>query len=547
LKNTFILGIEGTAWNLSAAIVNETEIIAEVTETYKPETGGIHPREAAQHHAKYAADVLKRLLAEARGKGVEPSDIDGIAFSQGPGLGPCLRTVATAARMLSLSLVVPLIGVNHCIAHIEIGIWRTEAKDPVVLYVSGANSQVISYMGGRYRVFGETLDIGLGNALDKFARGAGLPHPGGPKIEAYAKNAKKYIPLPYVVKGMDLSFSGLSTASSEALKKVSLEDVCYSYQETAFAMVVEVAERALAHTGKKEVLLAGGVGANTRLREMLNDMCEARDTKFYVPEKRFMGDNGTMIAYTGLLMYKSGNTLSLEDSRVNPSFRTDDVNVTWIKEEEMKKVPEISPEAFLSMPPGEMLDNGAEAVVYLEEGHEGNKLLVKERVPKVYRHKEIDEVIRKDRNRTEARLMSEARRSGVSTPIIYDVEDFKLKMQYIEGVPIKYLITPEISKKVGELVGKLHSSGIIHGDLTTSNLLLAGERLYLLDFGLAYFDKGLEDRGVDVHVLFQTFESTHSAHEALIEAFKKGYHSTFIDSEDVLKRVEEIKKRGRYA
>lgn len=547
MKNTFILGIEGTAWNLSAAIVNETEIIAEVTETYKPETGGIHPREAAQHHAKYAADVLKRLLAEARGKGVEPSDIDGIAFSQGPGLGPCLRTVATAARMLSLSLVVPLIGVNHCIAHIEIGIWRTEAKDPVVLYVSGANSQVISYMGGRYRVFGETLDIGLGNALDKFARGAGMPHPGGPKIEVYAKNAKSYIPLPYVIKGMDLSFSGLSTAASEALKRASLEDVCYSYQETAFAMVVEVAERALAHTGKKEVLLAGGVGANTRLREMLNEMCEARGAKFYVPEKRFMGDNGTMIAYTGLLMYKSGNTLSLEDSRVNPSFRTDDVEVTWIKEEEMKKVPEISPEAFLKIPPGELLDNGAEAVVYLEEGHEGKKVLVKERVPKVYRHKEIDEMIRKERNRTEARLMSEARRSGVSTPIIYDVEDFKLQMQYIEGVPIKYLITPEISEKVGELVGKLHNSGIVHGDLTTSNLLLAGERLYLLDFGLAYFDKGLEARGVDVHVLFQTFESTHSAHEALMEAFKKGYQRTFIESEGVLKRVEEIKKRARYA
>jgi bifunctional N6-L-threonylcarbamoyladenine synthase / protein kinase Bud32 len=547
LKNTFILGIEGTAWNLSAAIVNETEIIAEVTETYKPETGGIHPREAAQHHAKYAAIVIKKLLEEAKEKGVEPSDIDGIAFSQGPGLGPCLRTVATAARMLSLSLGVPLIGVNHCIAHIEIGIWRTQALDPVVLYVSGANSQVISYMGGRYRVFGETLDIGLGNALDKFARGAGLPHPGGPKIEAYAKNAKRYIPLPYVIKGMDLSFSGLSTASSEALKKASIEDVCYSYQETAFAMVVEVAERALAHTGKKEVLLAGGVGANTRLRKMLNDMCDARGAKFYVPEKRFMGDNGTMIAYTGLLMYKSGNTLTLEDSRVNPSFRTDDVNVTWIREEEMKKVPEISPEAFLRIPPGEMLDNGAEAVVYLEEGHEGKKVLVKERVPKVYRHKEIDEVIRKDRNRSEARLMSEARRSGVSTPIIYDVEDFKLKMQYIEGVPIKYLIAPEISEKVGELVGKLHSSGIIHGDLTTSNLLLAGNRLYLLDFGLAYFDKGLESRGVDVHVLFQTFESTHSAHEVLIEAFKKGYHSTFIDSKDVLKRVEEIKKRARYA
>lgn len=545
MKNTFILGIEGTAWNLSAAIVTETEIITEVTETYKPETGGIHPREAAQHHAKYAASVIKRLLEEAKEKGVKPSDIDGIAFSQGPGLGPCLRTVATAARMLSLSLGVPLIGVNHCIAHIEIGIWRTPAKDPVVLYVSGANSQVISYMGGRYRVFGETLDIGLGNALDKFARGAGLPHPGGPKIEAYAKNAKKYIPLPYVIKGMDLSFSGLSTASSEALKKASLEDVCYSYQETAFAMVVEVAERALAHTGKKEVLLAGGVGANTRLREMLNDMCEARGAKFYVPEKRFMGDNGTMIAYTGLLMYKSGNTLSLDESRVNPSFRTDDVKVTWIREEEMKKVPEIFPETSFKI--GEMLDNGAEAVVYLEEGPEGKKVLIKERVPKAYRHKEIDEKIRTERNRTEARLLSEARRSGVSTPIIYDVEDFKLKMQYIDGVPIKYLITSEISEKVGELIGKLHSSGIIHGDLTTSNLLLAGKRLYLLDFGLAYFDKGVEARGVDVHVLFQTFESTHRAHEALVEAFKKGYQSTFIDSENVLKRVEEIKKRARYA
>ncbi|MDY9926010.1 bifunctional N(6)-L-threonylcarbamoyladenine synthase/serine/threonine protein kinase [Methanosarcina sp.] len=547
LKNTFILGIEGTAWNLSAAIVTETEIIAEVTETYKPEKGGIHPREAAQHHAKFAASVIKRLLAEAKEKGVGPSDIDGIAFSQGPGLGPCLRTIATAARMLSLSLGIPLIGVNHCIAHIEIGIWRTPAKDPVVLYVSGANSQVISYMEGKYRVFGETLDIGLGNALDKFARGAGLPHPGGPKIEACAKDAKRYIPLPYVIKGMDLSFSGLSTASSEALKKASLEDVCYSYQETAFAMVVEVAERALAHTGKKEVLLAGGVGANTRLREMLDKMCEARGAKFYVPEKRFMGDNGTMIAYTGLLMYRSGNTISIEDSRVNPSFRTDDVEVTWIKEKEMKKVPEISPEAFFRMPPGEMLDNGAEAVIYLEEGPEGKKALIKERVPKVYRHKEIDERIRRERNRTEARLMSEARRAGVPTPIIYDVEDFKLKMQFIEGVPIKYLITPEVSEKVGELVGKLHSSGIVHGDLTTSNLLLAGERLYLIDFGLAYFDKNLEARGVDVHVLFQTFESTHRDHETLIKAFEKGYASTFIGSEEVLRRVEEIKKRARYA
>lgn len=587
LKNTFILGIEGTAWNLSAAIVNENEIIAEVTETYKPEKGGIHPREAAQHHAKYAASVIKKLFEAAKEKGIRPSDLDGIAFSQGPGLGPCLRTIATAARMLSLSLKLPLIGVNHCIAHIEIGIWRTPATDPVVLYVSGANSQVLSYMTGKYRVFGETLDIGLGNALDKFARGAGLSHPGGPKIEALAKEAKQYVHLPYVVKGMDLSFSGLSTASSEALKKTSLEDICYSYQETAFAMVVEVAERALAHTGKNEVLLAGGVGANTRLREMLNSMCEARGAKFYVPEKRFMGDNGIMIAYTGLLMYKSGKTLSLEESKVNPAFRTDDVEVTWVQKEERegkiegereeeregerekeregereeeraeekkeqrendeKVVPKLTIKNSLKKYPREILNSGAEAVVYLEEEPGEQKVLVKERVRKAYRLKEIDEKIRKERNRTEARLISDARRAGVPTPIIYDIEDFRLKMQYLDGAPIKYLIEPKLSEKVGELIGKLHSAGIVHGDLTTSNILLAGGKLYLIDFGLAYFDKSLEARGVDVHVLFQTFESTHTGYKALIAAFSRGYSRTFTEAADVLKRVEEIKKRARYA
>ncbi|MDD2438783.1 MAG: bifunctional N(6)-L-threonylcarbamoyladenine synthase/serine/threonine protein kinase [Methanosarcinaceae archaeon] len=544
MKKTIILGIEGTAWNLSAAIVDETDIIAEVTETYRPEKGGIHPREAAQHHAKYAASVIRRLLEAAKKKGVEAAELDAIAFSQGPGLGPCLRTVATAARMLSLSLGIPLVGVNHCIAHIEVGIWKTPAKDPVVLYVSGANSQVLAHKAGKYRVFGETLDIGLGNALDKFARSAGLSHPGGPKIEHYAKEAKKYLHLPYVVKGMDLSFSGLSTASTEALKKHRLEDVCYSYQETAFAMVVEVTERALAHTGKKEVLLAGGVGANGRLREMLNSMCKARGAKFYVPEKRFMGDNGIMIAYTGLLMYKAGDTISLEESKVDPGFRPDEVKVTWISE----KTENSETDFETGKSPAELLKSGAEALVFLETGPEGKKQLVKERIPKPYRLKEIDERIRKERNRTEARMLSEARKVGVSTPIVYELEDFRIKMQYIEGSPLKYLLNPELSEKGGKLLGKLHSGGIVHGDLTTSNLVLSEEkRLYLLDFGLAHFDKSLEARGVDVHVLFQTLESTHREPEALIAAFKKGYASTFIEAKDVLKRVEEIKKRGRYS
>jgi len=210
-----------------------------------------------------------------------------------------------------------------------VGRWKTQARDPVTLYVSGANSQVLAYRAGHYRVFGETLDIGIGNALDKFARSVGLAHPGGPRVEELAKQASQYIPLPYTVKGIDFSFSGLSTAAQEAHKKHALPDVCHSFQETAFAMLVEVTERAVAHTGKKEVLLAGGVGANMRLRQMLGMMCEDRGIEFYVPEKRFMGDNGAMIAYLGLLMFKAGYRTQVQDSRVDPDFRPDEVVVKW--------------------------------------------------------------------------------------------------------------------------------------------------------------------------------------------------------------------------
>ncbi|MDF1557286.1 MAG: bifunctional N(6)-L-threonylcarbamoyladenine synthase/serine/threonine protein kinase [ANME-2 cluster archaeon] len=324
-----ILGIEGTAWNLSAAIVDENDVITESTATYSPHTGGIHPREASQHHADHIGSIITNVFLEADSKGITHSDIDAVAFSQGPGLGPCLRTAATAARALSLSLDVPLIGVNHCIAHIEVGRWKTDASDPVVLYVSGANSQVLAYRKGRYRVFGETLDIGIGNALDKFARGAGLMHPGGPKIEELAKGATSYIHLPYVVKGMDFSFTGMSTAASNALVSSLLEDVCFSLQENAFAMLVEVTERAVAHTGKDEVLLAGGVGANMRLQEMLKVMCRERGVKFYAPERRFMGDNGTMIAYLGLLMYRHHTFTSISQSHARPNYRPDDTPVTW--------------------------------------------------------------------------------------------------------------------------------------------------------------------------------------------------------------------------
>lgn len=321
-----VFGLEGTAWNLSAALVDELGVIVEKSATYTPMQGGIHPREASQHHAENMAKVVENVLTFAREQELK---VDAIAFSQGPGLGPCLRTVATAARVLSLRFGLPLVGVNHCVAHIEVGKWQSGASDPAVIYVSGANSQVLALRQGHYRIFGETLDISVGNAIDKFARNIGLPHPGGPKVEELALQAKNYIPLPYTVKGMDLSFSGLSTAATEAAKKYDLADVCFSLQETAFAMLVEVTERALSHAEKKEAMLVGGVGANKRLGEMLNTMCQERGAKFFLPPRKFMGDNGSMIAYTGLIMLKSGTLTPLQESKVRPGYRTDDVVVTW--------------------------------------------------------------------------------------------------------------------------------------------------------------------------------------------------------------------------
>jgi len=319
------LGIEGTAWSLSLGVVDEENVILIENDPYTPKDGGIHPREASQHHSEYISDLVGRVFSQ-----ISRDDFDIVAFSQGPGMGPCLRVVATAARLLSTKLKKPLVGVNHCLAHVEVGRWLTGAKNPVVLYVSGGNTQVIARRGNFYRVFGETLDIGIGNALDKLSRYMGLKHPGGPKLEALAESAKNYTELPYAVKGMDLSFSGMVTAAQKLYDNgTSREDVSLSFQETSFAMLTEVTERALAYLGLNEVLLVGGVGANKRLQNMLKIMCSERGAEFFAPPVNVMGDNGAMIAYTGLLMYKHGYETKIEESGVRPDFRIDDVEIRW--------------------------------------------------------------------------------------------------------------------------------------------------------------------------------------------------------------------------
>jgi N6-L-threonylcarbamoyladenine synthase/N6-L-threonylcarbamoyladenine synthase/protein kinase Bud32 len=326
------LGIEGTAHSIGVGIVKDTNkkcsVLSNLIKIHRPEYGGIHPREAANHHATYIADLIKKSVKES---GLNFSDLDLVSFSRGPGLGPCLRTAATAARALSLTIKKPIIGVNHCVAHLEIGRGTIEdCKDPVLLYTSGANTQVIAFAEKKYRVFGETLDIGIGNCLDKFGRKAGINFPCGPKIEELATKAKKYLDLPYSIKGMDIAFSGLLTAAEQYYKNgEQLENICHSIQETAFAALTEITERAMAHTEKREVLLGGGVAANKRLRQMIDIMAKERGARSFVPTMDLCIDNGAMIAWLGIIMHNSDINMKIEETIIDQRFRTDHVDVTW--------------------------------------------------------------------------------------------------------------------------------------------------------------------------------------------------------------------------
>ena len=324
------LGIESTAHTFSCAVIENNgkkgKILSDVRKIYHPPEGeGIHPREASRHHVENSSEVLSECLQNAK---IGIQDLDLLAYSAGPGLGPCLRVGAVLARSLSSFYKIPIYPVNHAIGHIELGKLLTGAKNPLVLLVSGGHTMLLAFILGKWRVFGETLDITLGQLLDQFGRSIGFASPCGKRIEELANKSSTYVPLPYVIKGNDVSFSGLLSATKSIASK-GIDNACFSLQETAFAMIAEAVERALAFTKKKELLIVGGVAANKRLSEMLKKVCQRHNCNFFVSPLKYSGDCGSQIAWTGILESTVKNGAKIDETFVRQSWRLDTVDVGY--------------------------------------------------------------------------------------------------------------------------------------------------------------------------------------------------------------------------
>ena len=324
------LGIESTAHTFGASLVDDDgQIITDVKSTYRPPAGvGIHPRKAAEHHVEVSDSIVGKAITLPDGSRTDP---DIIAYAAGPGLGPCLRIGATIARALSSYLLKPLVPVHHGVAHLDIAMSIGNAHDPLAVLLSGGHTAILVHSDRKWKVYGETQDITLGNVLDMFAREAKLPSPGGASVENLAKKGTRLVKLPYTVKGNDVAYSGLLTAAINQLRQgVTLEDVCFSLQEVAFSMLTEAAERSLVQTRRKEVLVAGGVAANRRLNEMLREISEDHGASFHSIPIQYSGDCGAQIACSGNLAFRHGVKVSNEESRVIPRWRMDEVDVPWI-------------------------------------------------------------------------------------------------------------------------------------------------------------------------------------------------------------------------
>lgn len=328
------LGIESTAHTIGVGIAEHSadggiKILSNARHLYRPPQGeGIIPRKAADHHSEFFAPLLQEALSTA---GISIRDIDLFSFSRGPGIGQCLRVSCTATKYLASKHGKPILGINHCHSHLEVSRGLLGMQDPLYVYVSGANTQIITENRSgqakgapRFLVLGETLDMGLGNLFDVFGREAGIHPAHGGEVARLAESGE-YFPLPYTVKGMNFAFAGLLTSAVREVGKRKNEDICRSIMETSFAEICEAAERAMCLTGKKEVTVCGGVAQNRRFCEMLSSMCMGQGARFGVVAPEYNADNGAMIAYTALSEWKRDKREKMDELAPDGYWRIDQV------------------------------------------------------------------------------------------------------------------------------------------------------------------------------------------------------------------------------
>jgi len=323
-----VIGIESSAHTFGVGIIKNGKVLANSKSMYKISNKGMIPSKVADFHSLNVAKTIRTALLHS---GLSIKDIDAVAYTKGPGIGACLRIGQIAARSIYVKYGIPIYPVNHALAHVEITKHICKVNDSMVMYVSGGNSQILGISNRpfkHYKVYGETFDIGVGNMLDVFARAAGLKPAWGSTVAKIAERGK-YIRMPYTVKGMDFTFTGLLTHATKMIGSYKLEDIAFSLQETAFTMLTETMERALLLTGKKYLLLCGGVAQSLRLQYMMKHMALSHKIKFGVTSNEFNADNGAMIALLGEKMYKLGIKFDLSDADTNQHYRIDEVELKW--------------------------------------------------------------------------------------------------------------------------------------------------------------------------------------------------------------------------
>lgn len=551
-----VLGIESTSHTFGAGLVEyqdgKVRILANVSKQYVPEKGGIHPRDASQHHSNMAHLVIEKTFEES---GVDVKDVSAVAVSVGPGLGPCLRVGATLARFLASYFNKPLVPVNHALAHIEIGKLASGFRDPLVVYVSGGNTLLAVGRDRKYLVLGETLDISLGNLLDTFAREVGIAPPyvreGKHAVDICAEWGGEFIYLPYTVKGGDLSFSGLLTAALSKAREAkiagrdALGSICRSLRETAFNMLLEVTERNLVLTEKDSVLLVGGVASNIVLRKKMEELEKIYGVKYYGTPPEVSGDNGLMIAYTGLLLHLYGVNIEPSKLTISQRLRLDEAFAPWIKTDEK--------------PVGSKYSmRGAEAVVTPVK-IANLTLVAKQRLSKTYREEVFNKVFISQRTRIEAKVLSDlvSRDLSVPAPVLIDDLNGLLIMEYVTGAKLSQIINDldsstfrKVAESLGCQVARIHSAGIYHGDLTLANIIYSPTKsdITLIDFGLSGYSKEEEEYAIDLHLLDKSLRVlAPQLAEEFFKCFLESYKACFRGSvEEVLRKLKEIRLRGRY-